>query len=744
MLDALQRTANMTTQTIPSTCTECLVHCGSLIHIEDGKIKNIAGNPEHPGSQGAFCIKGMNAPVAGRESATRVTYPMRRAGARGEGRWERISWDDAFEQIALRLGAVKAAHGPLSIAGAAATFTQSRGTAVRLLLRSLGSPNFMINQDMCHGGRSTAGILTGFGGSPGSELRKARTILAVGKSPSESDIVEWKHIHEAKAQGAKLIAIDPRHTKIARLADCWIAPNVGTDAVLAWSMAEVMFREDLIDHEFVAQWCSGTDEFRARVAKYPPHVAADITGVPSETIIAAARLFAREKPGCMILGHGIDAHESAVGTAIAFYSLLALTGNVDRPGSNRGAKSLPGYKGSFSYFNQHADFQLPPDRQQQILGGSQFPLWTGPESWTQTCHNPAVLRAIETGLPYPVRALFVSGTNLACTYPDYEKTVDALKKLDLLIVAADQMTPTAELADIFLPKTTLLEEQEILMGQGEPCIGLTQKIFEPLGEARTDVEIVAGLCKVLRKHGLIEFDVFPWQSNDEFNDFVLKDSGVSLHTLRAKGFVKVPYTYENYRTAGFKTSSKKFEFAPQRLDMLGVDPMPDQVASLHDKADDEFSLVLMTGIRSMALHHSRFLDHGWARRVKVSPEISIHPKTAAKFDVDKNGWVWVQTREKAARVLLKAKLTEDVPENVVATGMGWWYPEFDKPGYGASISNIGAAMAYGPAFDPVSGSPSQSRNTICKIAPATKAEVDALLARLSPPVQAPLKKAAAR
>ncbi|MBI2291815.1 MAG: molybdopterin-dependent oxidoreductase, partial [Betaproteobacteria bacterium] len=154
----------MATKVIPSTCSECLVRCGSLVHVEDDRVVKITGNPAHPSSHGAFCIKGMNGPISNRENPARITYPMRRVGQRGEGRWERISWDDAFEQIAERLGEIKAARGPRSIAGATPTHTQSRGVAMRLLLRSLGSPNFMINQDLCHGCRATAALLTGLGG----------------------------------------------------------------------------------------------------------------------------------------------------------------------------------------------------------------------------------------------------------------------------------------------------------------------------------------------------------------------------------------------------------------------------------------------------------------------------------------------------------------------------------------------------------------------------------------------------
>jgi len=721
----------MARNVVASTCTECLVHCGTLIHLEDGKVVKISGNPASPTSEGAVCIKGVQGPMANLDSPTRILHPMRRAGARGEGKWDRIGWDEAFAQIAERIGDVKTKHGGKAVAGAAATFTQSRGTATRLLLRAIGSPNFMINQDMCHGGRSTAGLLTGFGGSAGSELAKSRTILVVGKSPSESDIVEWVHIQAAKAAGATIIVIDPRRTHISRIADIWMTPKVGTDAVLALSMIDVMLRESLYDRAFVDEWCVGLDALRERASRYPPEIAAAISGVPADDIVRAARLFATQTPGSMVLGHGIDAHEAAVSTSVAFFSLLALTGNIDRAGSNRAGKALPGYKGGFGHFVQAPAFRIAPDLQDQILGGAQYPLWTGNESWTQTCHNPAVLQAIETGVPYPVRAMYVSGTNIACTYPDHDATVAALKSLDLLVVASDQMTPTGELADFFLPKTTLLEEEEVLIGQAEPCLEITQQIYAPRGKAKPDVEIVAGLYAALKARGLVDFEVFPWKNNEEFNRYVLKDTGVSLEELREKTFIKIPYGYEDYRKSGFKTPSGKFELAPQRLRDIGFDPLPDYRPEAAATDDEAYDLVLLTGVRTMALHHSRYLNHRWTRRVKTAPELTIHPTTAARHTVTTGDWVWVQTPESDNRALLRVKVSEDVPESIAATGMGWWYPELPGPHHGAATFNIGRAMAYGPHFDPVSGSPARSRNTRCKIVAADPAEIAPLLEHLT-------------
>ncbi len=706
---------------IASTCKECSVRCGSLIYLQDGKVDKITGNPDHPGSSGAFCIKGVHGPITAREHPERPLHPLRRTGERGEGKWQQVSWDTALGEIAGRIGKVKQQFGPVAVAGAVSNHFVSRGVAMTQLLRSVGSPNYMINQDLCQGCRYTAAMLSGVGAQPANEIEQTRCILVVGKSPSDSSVVQWMHIQAARRRGAKLIVIDPRRTQIARLADLWLQIRPGTDAALALSMIHVMFSENLIDDEFVGEWCTGAEKLRERAGKYPPATAAAISGVTAGQIVAAARLFATEKPGCMVLGHGIDAQANGVATVMAFHALLALTGNIDRAGSNRFAKPLPGFRDYFSIIND-SQFRMPAERERQIIGGAQYPFWSGPESWSRSAHNPSLIHAINTGDPYPVRALYVSGVNIVCTYPGMQNTIAALQSLDLLVVATDHITPTAELADFILPKTTLLEEEDVSGDPGGPCLTAVQRAVPPRGETRTDLEIAIGLRDKLRERGLLDFELLPWNSHRELLDFQLKATGIGFDELCKTGFHKIPFGYEEYRQQGFKTPSRKIELWSQRLETTGYDALPDYRAPGYAELDAEFDLVLLTGIRSMAYHHSRFRNHAWARKIQDAPELRIHPRTAAALGVGANEWVWLRTRGGAGRTLLRALLTEDVPPDVVATGMGWWYPEVPGADHGALTFNVDAAISYGPPWDPISGSP-EARNSACNISRADPAEL---------------------
>ena len=386
-------------------------------------------------------------------------------------------------------------------------------------------------------------------------------------------------------------------------------------------------------------------------------------------------------------------------------------------------KKLAGFRDNFI---SASEICLPPELEEQVMGHDKFPFWTGKQSWAKAAHNPTLIDAVLTGEPYSIRAMIASGTNIACTYPDYRKTIEAFEKLDLLVVAGDQMTPTGEYADYFLPKTTLLEEEDVFTDNAGPCLSLTRRILEPRGGARSDIDIAVALRDALRERGAVDHELMPWNSHDEFNAYLLAQTGVTLSELKETAFHRIPSAYAQYEKNGFRSPSGKFDFTPQRLESLGVSAVPDYKAPGYASPPDGFGLILLTGIRSMAYQNSRFREHAWARRMQDAPDLRIHPQAAERHGIARGDWVWVQTAPDMPRCLLKANLTEEMPENTVATGMGWWYPELKDRERGAATFNIGVAVRYGPEFDPVSGS-AEARNTPCRIERADPEEARALL-----------------
>lgn len=716
----------MTDKIVKSTCKECPTRCGSIIYMRDEKVVRIAGNPEQPSSRGAFCVKGMNAPQAARDHPDRPLHPLKRVGQRGAGQWERVTWDQALDEIADRWTEVKKRHGAPSIAGACTNHANSRGVAVTLLLRGVGSPNYMINQDLCSGNRYTASTFMGVPPEgPGNEIPHSKCVLVVGRSPSDSHVVTWMNIKLAKRQGAKLIVIDPRKTQLAAMADIWLQLIPGTDAALALGMINVMFAENLIDKDFVETWCVGVEALRQRCTEYPLARTAEITGVPGNLIVEAARTFGTQKPGMMLLGHGIDAQANGVMTHVAFFALLALSGNIDVKGGNRVSARPEGFNDYYTVMNLEKRFRLPHEVEAKVIGNDQFPLWSGLNAWSRSSHNPSLIKAILTGKPYPVRALYVTGANIICTYPNTDETIAAFAALDCLVVATDHINPTAEYADFILPKTTLLEEEDVHYDPAGPCLIPNQAVLGRRGDVRTDLEIAIALTEKLRKRGAVEYDMLPWKTHREFIEYQMEGLGVTFDEICARGFHEFPLEYRVHEKEGFRTPSGKVELSFSKLAEFGQDPLPQYVAPNYAQKNLDYDLILLTGIRSMPYVSSLFRNHAWARKLEGSPELMIHPSVAERHGIAAKEWVWIEVPGGKRRVFHKAVITDGLASNVVSTGSGWWYPEFGGADRGALQFNLESSISYGPPFDPISGSP-EARNVLCRIGRADQAEVEAI------------------
>ena len=302
--------------------------------MRNGKVDKIGPNPEHPGSKGAFCVKGIRAVREWTENDNRLLNPMRRIGTRGSGNWEEISWDEALDEMADQFAAVRSEYGPMSIAGAVSGAAFSRGVVMALLMRSMGSPNWMINQDLCGGCQALSEKLTGTPIKNGEDIDNARTAMLVGRNPYAADPAQWQALKALKRRGGQIVVIDPMQGAASEIADIWLRPRPGTDAALALAMSFLLISWGKYDTSFVKDWCHGFEAFKQRANQYPPAVAAQLTGVPSQDIVAAAKAYANS-PSVFVPGHGIDAFSAGVQTFRSFNCLVAISGNLDRPGGNR-------------------------------------------------------------------------------------------------------------------------------------------------------------------------------------------------------------------------------------------------------------------------------------------------------------------------------------------------------------------------------------------------------------------------
>ena len=549
--------ARGTDGTYPTTCWECSTCCGALATVRDGRVTAFVPNRSHPYSRGAFCIKGMRGAPGITYAGSRLLHPMRRTGARGEGKWARISWDEALDEMAERLATVRQTYGPEAIVGATSGAYFSRSVILALTLRSIGSPNWMINQDLCGGCRAVSARVTGLDITRGEDIDNTRCALVVGRNPSMADPVEWAALKSARKRGARIVVVDPKRTPAAQMADLWLAPRIGTDAALALAMTHVLISEGLYDRAFVARWCHGFDELARRAAELPPALAERHTGVPADKVVAAARMYA-DGPSTFVSGHGIDAFSAGVQTFRAYHCLVAISGNVDRPGGNLRMRTPEGFR-TYGELLHMQEFRLDEATERRTIGADRFPLWAGPRGWQTACHNPSVIEAMLTGRPYPVRALYASGVNILVTYPDTRRTIEALRSLDFVAVAAHAMTPTAEHADIVLPKTTTLEEEEVSFMPSGPTVLFTRAVVPPQVEARSEIDIALPLLAKMAERRAIARHLLPWRSQREFNAYLLGDSGIGIEDLERTGYHQVSAPAVTPEQRPFATRTGKVE-----------------------------------------------------------------------------------------------------------------------------------------------------------------------------------------
>ncbi len=703
--------------TFPSACWECSVNCGGLVTVKDGEVTNVGPDPSNPYSKGNYCIKGIRGGPGIRNHPSRLLYPMRRTGPRGSGQWARISWDAALDEMADRYADVRRRFGPEALVGATSGANFSRSLITALMLRSFGSPNWMINQDLCGGCRAVSARATGLDIDSGGDIEHTRCALIVGRNLAVADPVQWAQLKAARKRGASVVVVDPKRTPAVDLADLWLRPKVGTDAALAMAMIHVLIRDGLYDRDFVARWTTGFEALAQRAEAYAPEAAARITGVPAPDIEAAARLYA-DGPSTFLSGHGIDAFAGGVQAFRAFHCLVAISGNVDREGGNLRNKKPKGFLNYLELLHR-PEFRLPIETERRTLGADAYPLWAGPDGWQTACHNPTVIEAMLTGKPYPVRAAYISGVNILLTYPDTRRTIEALRSLEFIAVAAHQMTPTAELADIVLPKTTSLEEEEVsYQGIGQIVL-LARANVAPRGEARCEIDIARPLIQRMAERQALADNFVPWASQRDFNDYLLRDSGIAFAELEARGYARAAFTLGDHAARPFPTPSGKLELASSTLARHGLEPLPGWseapiAATPPPETAASYPLELITGDREKQYHHSRFREQGWARKVSPDPRLLMHPADAAAQDFVDGDWVIVETPGVRGTARLRLKLTETTPEGVVSTGMGWWRPESLAPDHAVLDININAALSYSGPYDPVTGSAS-IRGQRCRV-----------------------------
>jgi len=710
-----RRTDSSEEKVVRTVCKDCHVACGVLAHVKDGRLVLVEGDPDHPLNQGTMCPKGL----AIKQTVyhpDRIVYPMKRAGERGEGKWQRISWDEALDIIATKLKEVIDEYGPYAILGSMGGKPSKNMRAWYGVVNSLGSPNVgWTDAPFCFGPWPIAAIYT-YGGfiswEMGSDVKNTDCVIVWGGHPAYSHPTWGRMFMQARARGAKSIFVDPRYTPLASKADLWLQLRPGTDAALALGMLNVIINEGLYDTEFVNKWCIGFDELRGRVQEYPPEKVAEITWVPKDDIVKAARWYATIKPACLYTRAALEMVPNAVQSQRALACLRAVTGNIDVKGGNVFDCFPPGFIGHVYLWLP--EYRMPQEVEEKRIGAKEYPLLAGPRAPLGTPHTGAVIDTLLTDKPYPIKVWFLSNDVMLCI-PDSRRVHEALKRVEFVVVTEFFKTATAEMADILLPAATWIETDDI-----ESCytnlIVCRQRAIEPVGECWDEMKL---MFELLKRMG-VKYRSFPTtETMEETYDIRLKGIGMNFEDLKKKHIIEIPMEYKRYEKTGFRTPSGKVELYSKTFKELGYDPLPYYEEPPYSPISnpelaEDYPFILITAGIKVGYMHSMGRNIPWLRELYPDPQMEVHPDTASKLGIQDGDWVWIEVAGgPGGRVKAKAKATRGLHPKVVQWMAHWWYPERPGPDYGHSEVNINMVMS-NESRDPIAGTPPLT-GLLCKI-----------------------------
>jgi len=697
-------------------CGPCHTRCGLLVHFEGDKAVRVQGDPKHPVNRGATCSRGQLI-LEHLYHPDRVNFPLKRVGEKGEGKWQRISWDQALDEIASKISDMKTVSGAEALSFCGGTYRTYMWASKRFF-NLFGSPNLTGPGAICHCPSFAVESAT-YGTMAHSDLRNAACIVIWGHTPSESvPIPEWQQLVTAKKRGIKLVVVDPRFTKTAQMADLWLQIRPGTDAALMLGWLKIIVDEQLYDKEFVENWTVGFDRLKECIAPYTPEKVSEITWIPRDKIVEGAQMYATTKPAALTWGLGCDKQGVNLSHVARARSILrAITGNLDVTGGD--LIGLSGPLGNVvSDVEMELNEMLSPDQRRKQLGADKYKLFTYP-GWERTSEaagkmpptymkpptagmtaqaNPrAIWQAVIEGKPYSVKGMIVLAGNPLMSLTGTKLVYSALKHLELLVVMDYYMTPTAELADYVLPAASTLERSDI--ATTGPRVFACPKAMEPLYERRNDYEFWRELGVRLGQR-----EYWPWKTAEEVCDYRLKPLGITFEELVKKYEIFAPHEDRAYEKYGFGTPSGKVEIYSTILEELGYDPLPNYIEppetpiSAPNTAKD-YPLIMNTGGRFMPMYHSELRQIRSAREVNPDPIIDIHPQTARALGIANGEWVWVETRR--GKIKQRARLTEDVDARMVHLQHGWWFPEMpgEDPGlHGLWESNANVLCTDDPEF----------------------------------------------
>lgn len=687
---------------IKSTCGLCGIGCGILIHIRNGIVTKVEGDTDNPLNKGVLCARGA-ASLEYLYHPDRLKHPLKRVGERGCGKWQRISWDEALDEVTNQLIKARDSHGPESVAFVVGMAKGLQDSYLSRFANVFGTPNVVWQGHVCFVSRMLASRMTyGFYAIPDYDFPPA-CIVVWGKNMTNTLHHAHQRVMQAIGKGTKLIVVDPIKIDLAEKSDLWLQPRPGSDLALVLAMINVIISENLYDKDFVDNWTIGFDLLEEHVKGYYPEKVEAITWVPAEKIRQAARLYGNSKPACIQWGNPFDNGTNSFQAARALCILRAITGNVGIPGGDIKPSLVP------LHGRRSAELELwdkmPLDKWQNRLGADlkQIPnvRYVQPQN---------LIKAIMEKAPYSVRFVYVQGSNPLLSYPNARKAYEAFLKLDFLAVAELFITPTAALADIVLPVGTYLEWDAIVNPMfSYPIISIQQKVTR-VGECRSDYEILSDLATRL---GIGEYF---YDSEEQCLDSVLKPTGLSFAEFRKIAIIPGGREYRRSKSKFFETDSGKVEIYSDQLKKWGLDPLPifyepPETSESEPDLADKYPLTLHSG--KNLYRHSEGRQMITLRGLDPEPTANIHPETADQLGIKEGDWVNIETKRQ--KIKQRAHLTTKVDHRVVDVAYCWWFPEQNSSElYGWKDANINILTDDEPPYSRELGS-TNFRGILCRV-----------------------------
>ena len=685
---------------VRTACRQCHGGCGVIAHVQDGKVIKVEGDPDSPISHGTLCSKGLSVTQMAYHP-DRILYPMRNT----DHGWERITWDEALDTIVDKFNAVIEEYGPESIVIGQGTGRDYESHLYRFA-NQLGTPNVLTAGHMCYVSRVASTLVT-VGNLPICDYEGGpRCIVLWGCNPQWTNPDEYKGegFWRAYKKGAKLICIDPRKGFTAKKADLWLQLRPGTDAALAMGFHHVILEEELYDREFTENYINGWEAFKERVKDYPLDKVQEITWVDKDLIRKAARMYAKTKPACIHWGVPTEQTNNCADCTRTLTGLMAATGNLDRPGGNVLFVNPP--TRTVAEFSRHKD--LSKEQRAKRLGGDQYKLGARVALITPKVAWEAIL----TGKPYPLKAGLLCGTNPVSTRANAKEVYAALDKLEFLAVIDFFMTPTAELADIFLPAGTWLEQDHVADNWKRHGFVLARQKCVEIGEAWQDHKIFQELGKKMGQEW--------WDTVDDALDYLLEPAGLTWEKFKEVGYLQGEMVYHKYKERGFSTPTGKVELYSTVLEKWGYDPLPKYTEVFESPVSkpellEKYPYILNAGLRTPTFFHSANRMIPWLREIRPDPIVEIHPDTADRIGVSEGDWVYIESPR--GRCKEKVKLNDGINPQVIVAEHGWWFPEKEGPGHGWDESNINILTDNShESMDPAIGS-TNLRTCLCNVYP---------------------------